>query len=169
MYVAVTRAQQRLYISCVNGERTKFGKKEFAMPSRFIAETKNEKVQLPELGEGESGNNKRYGQGKQRESYYNGSYAKNNTGRDIFDEPAAGGSIDAGYYFAPNKNIENKPTVQIKDTKGFVSGAKIRHRKYGVGTVILAEGEGIGRNVTVMFKDLGVKKFSVASAPINLE
>jgi DNA helicase-2/ATP-dependent DNA helicase PcrA len=146
MYVAITRARERLYISCVNGERTKFNRRESTMPSRFITESRGEEKIEPDLHK----------------------YDKNEFYDDDYSSAIPTSKQIKKVNFVPNVVIDNKPVVKTSDTASFVTGAKIQHRKYGIGTIIIAEGTGIGKTVTVAFKDLGMKKFSVASAPITL-
>lgn len=150
MYVAITRAQERLFISCVNGERTKFGRREHTMPSRFISEARGEEYRLAQ----EQEKAQRY----ERMDKYDDDYSTAIPSAQQIKK------ID----FVPNVKIDNKPVVKTGDTSGYVVGAKVEHKKYGTGTIIIAEGAGLGKTVTVAFKDLGIKKFSVASAPITL-
>jgi DNA helicase-2/ATP-dependent DNA helicase PcrA len=148
MYVAITRARERLYISCVNGVRTKFGRKEHTAPSRFISEAKGaEKLPLPEKFS---------------------KYARTGEYDDDYSDAIPKSHVIKKLDFVPNVKIDNKPTVKSSDTSRFVSGAKVKHKKYGLGTILVTEGTGIGKTVTVVFKDLGIKKFSAASAPITL-
>lgn len=148
MYVAITRARERLYISCVNGLRTKFGRKEHTTPSRFMGEARGEeKLVLPEKLS-------RYSRADEYDDDYSDAIPKAHTIRKLD--------------FIPNVKIDNKPQVKSTDTSRFVSGAKVEHKKYGIGTIIVTEGTGVGKTVTVAFKDLGIKKFSAASAPITL-
>lgn len=147
MYVAITRAQERLYISCVNGDRMKYGRRERVIPSRFVSECKGEiKPVIEDI--------RRMARADNYYDDYSSAIPENRSIKKID--------------FMPNLNIENKPVVKTGNTSDFISGAKIEHRKYGIGTIILSEGEGIGKTVTVAFKDLGIKKFAVASAPIKL-
>ena len=51
-----------------------------------------------------------------------------------------------------------------KHSSGFRLGAKVRHRKYGVGTVMKFEGDGAESKLTVHFQGHGVKKLIVKFA-----
>ncbi|MCR4401386.1 MAG: DNA helicase PcrA [Firmicutes bacterium] len=48
-------------------------------------------------------------------------------------------------------------------------GDRVKHREWGVGTVLTAEGEGRSAIITVEFESLGVKRLAVAYAPIEPE
>lgn len=147
MYVAMTRAQERLYISCVNGMRSKFGAYERAMPSRFIAEAKGEPVRI-----------------KCDNEHYEKRFSEDDYSRSI---PKTFQMQDVSGYKSI-KQIEQPKVVYNESAKGFVSGCKVEHKKYGVGTIIVVEGSGQGTNVTVAFPNLGIKKFALQNAPLNL-
>ena len=149
MYVAMTRARERLYVSCVKGYRNKFGRQESTLPSRFISEAKGEEY-------------------------------KRNDGKDFFNRYFDGGRDDYADAipkasdmrslpaYTSNTVVEQPKKVYNESTDGFVSGAKVKHKRYGIGTIIIKEGSGAGTTVTVLFKDLGMKKFSLMNAPLEL-
>lgn len=147
MYVALTRAQDRLYISCVNGMRSKYGSYERAMPSRFIAETKGE---LPKI--------------KLEKDYLEKRYVDDDYGCAI----PRGNQMRNIENYNINKPIEQPKKIYNESTQGFVSGAKVEHRKYGIGTIIVMEGSGQSTAATVAFPNLGIKKFALANAPLKL-
>jgi len=149
MYVAMTRARERLYISCVNGVRNKYGRQENAMASRFIAEAKGE-----EFKPANTDRRERFGD----RFDYRDDYASAIPSNMEMKKPS----------FVSNTTVEQPKKVYNSDASGFVAGAKVKHKRYGTGTVIVTEGSGQGATVTVLFKDLGLKKFSVMNAPIEL-
>ena len=54
-----------------------------------------------------------------------------------------------------------RPKMEIPVTKapaGLAKGSRVRHGKYGEGTVILREGDGEDAKLTVHFAKFGVKK-----------
>ncbi|MFA6866546.1 MAG: UvrD-helicase domain-containing protein [Clostridia bacterium] len=149
MYVAITRAQERLYISCVKGFRRKFNKEpEATMPSRFVGESMGDKNKFEQVPQ---------------KPIFPTKYTD-----DYSNAIPADSQIRANSFVA-NKVVDNKPKVLNSNTSGYVTGAKVTHKKYGTGTIIITTGSGIGKTVTVAFKNLGVKKFAVASAPLELE
>jgi DNA helicase-2/ATP-dependent DNA helicase PcrA len=145
MYVAVTRAQERLFISAVRGVRRRFYKTEEVRPSRFFDEARGEnRESLRAFSKG--GNEIGAPSGKYVESR----------------------SEKKNVYIQPKADIDHEPKILKKSAEGFRTGAKISHKKYGRGTVISVSGEGIATTVTVAFPGLGVKKFALMSAPIEL-
>jgi DNA helicase-2/ATP-dependent DNA helicase PcrA len=55
-------------------------------------------------------------------------------------------------------NLPKVPVEQPKGIKGFRPGQKVRHPKYGEGTVYQREGEGEDAKITVQFPRFGLKK-----------
>lgn len=151
MYVAMTRAQERLYISCVNGYRNKFGRQERTMPSRFIAEAKGEESRRIENIRRDAFNP--YLEGKTDD--YSGAIPNESQMRSL-----------SGY--VSNTVVQQPKKVYNESSDGFVAGAKVKHKRYGYGTVLIKEGTGSSTVVTVVFKELGIKKFALANAPLEL-
>ena len=150
MYVAMTRAQERLYVSCVKGVRNRFNRMENTMPSRFISEAKGEEYRQTERI------------GGRINSYFEGR-------RDDYSDAIP--SYGQMRITAPPKQntvTEQPKKIYNKSADGFVSGAKVKHKKYGIGTVLIVDGSGAGTTVTVVFKDLGMKKFALMNAPLEL-
>ena len=59
----------------------------------------------------------------------------------------------------PQRQARSNPTpVPPRPSSNPLIGARVRHSKYGVGTIIEIEGEGEDRKLTVSFRDYGAKK-----------
>ena len=56
------------------------------------------------------------------------------------------------------KSAEDAEGEEPKGKKGFRPGQKVRHPKYGEGTVYHREGEGEEAKITVQFPRFGLKK-----------
>ncbi len=79
--------------------------------------------------------------------------------------PAKGDSVDnIARFFSGRGNVPAKPARPKLDVpeptgaKGFKSGQRVRHPKYGEGIVFRREGEGDDAKITVQFPGVGVKK-----------
>lgn len=147
MYVAITRARERLYISCAQN-RSRYGNAQSFIPSRFLYEAMGDTSEQDQKKE----------------------MARNRNTDSI--------GFGNSYASSPNRTsfTPQKPVIQLqkvkvynKDTDGFQAGAKVKHKKYGVGTIIVVDGDGASKNATITFKELGIKKFTLANAPITLE
>ncbi len=154
MYVAVTRAEERLYISAVKGVRRKYNRTESVMPSRFFAEAKGEPVAPIGL--------------EKRNRYierYDDDY-ENAIPKTIYPDYNAKQGSNA--YSQPKPQIQQKPKVYNVNADGFRSGVKVRHKRYGDGTVITVSGSGNATVVSVAFPGLGIKKFALMNAPLEI-
>lgn len=154
MYVAVTRAEERLYISAVKGVRRKYNRTESVMPSRFFAEAKGEPVVPIGL--------------EKRNRYierYDDDY-ENAIPKTIYPDYNAKQGSNA--YSQPKPQIQQKPKVYNVNADGFRSGVKVRHKRYGDGTVITVSGSGNATVVSVAFPGLGIKKFALMNAPLEI-
>lgn len=149
MYVAVTRAQERLFISCAH-KRYRFNRPTEMLPSRFIAESRG----TPEKRDA-------YGVYESRKAYIEGRPSRSQAVFEPEAKPKRTFVSDTIVKPAPSKMVE-------KDMSGFVGGAKISHPKYGEGVIVLVQGEGANKSATVNFPGIGVKKFIIQLAPIKL-
>lgn len=150
MYVAITRAKERLHISCAQ-RRFRYNKEQSYIPSRFLYEAMGEQ---PSVSPKE----------KPQEGFFERNY------KSI--------SYDEAYPLSQRKTeyLPTKPTIQIAkekvyntNTNGFVTGAKVKHKRYGIGTIIVVEGDGMAKTATITFNGLGIKKFALSNAPLELQ
>lgn len=152
MYVAITRAKERLYIS--NPQKIyRFGKVQDCLPSRFVQEAK---------GEVENG----YKLYQERSKYLDG-LGKRPSYLD--DEPVSS-RVKNNAATRPHPIVPKVQTAKPvqKDLSGFVAGARVKHPNYGEGNIIIVIGEGANATATIAFPGLGVKKFILALAPLTL-
>lgn len=150
MYVAITRARERLYISCC-GRRFRFNKIENMLPSRFIAEAKGGEQEEP------------YRVFSERRRQLDG-ISRQTMGRDGEREIVTPAKFGREAF----AQTPAKPVARNSDTAGYVSGAKVLHPTYGEGTIIMVAGTGAEKVATVAFPKLGVKKFALAMANLKL-
>lgn len=152
MYVAITRAQERLYISNAQ-RRFRFGKVQDCLQSRFVQEAKGE-------------NDNTYKLFAERKAYLDG-LGKRPSYLD--DEPVSS-RIMSSQATKPRPIMPQPKVVKpvAKDLTGYVGGAKVRHPNYGEGTILVVLGDGANATATVAFPGLGVKKFIIALAPLTL-
>ncbi|MFI3229742.1 MAG: UvrD-helicase domain-containing protein [Bacillota bacterium] len=144
MYVAITRAEQRLYITNVK-DRFRFNKHQYNEPSRFIEESGGKKIL--------SG----YDAYEQRKQYTEsrGKFARPNK-----KYPSAPSFPDVP---AP----QQKQKVVNTDTSIFSAGEYVKHPVYGTGKIIIISGVGSDAAATVSFEKFGIKKFKLALAPLK--
>ncbi len=193
MYVAVTRAQELLFISAVKGFRRKYNRNESAMPSRFMSEAKGTPVVPPKDNPWQRPGFERYVSYRQYDEEYESNIPKypypmqQKSGGYSYGQhgySTSARSSNTGYSYPTQQNsigYGQKPQIQVtsaasastsgankKDLSLYHAGVKVRHKKFGLGTVLIVEGTGNSATVTVAFKDLGIKKFALAVAPLEI-
>ena len=71
--------------------------------------------------------------------------------------------------YAKSVLLGTKPTQNANYKSGqYKSGTKVRHAKFGEGTVIMVKGEGENVIVDVAFKGVGIKSLSAKFAPMEI-
>ena len=182
MYVGITRARKRLYLSRAE-ERMMYNQFSHNSPSRFLDEIPARLVQ------------EEYS--RSRPSAY-GSYGRNYGGMrtlpgkkqrrdewaDEFTEPVIRTQKATADFGKPKlklkgQDLNNIPGVSrgfigsaagsLKDSamqKLFSAGDRVRHPKFGFGSVLEVSGSGAEARIRVLFEGTGEKTLSLAVAPI---
>jgi DNA helicase-2/ATP-dependent DNA helicase PcrA len=145
-YVGMTRARERLFLTNARRRRI-FGQDQYNQPSRFIAD-------IPQLHLDQEG---------EPAGLWNRNPAAFATGREQAGAEPAGGHNLAGV-FAGNE-VEMIPEYDEQD--GVHIGMKVRHGKFGVGTIRKIEGSGDEQKVIVWFNSVGPKKLLVRFAGLE--
>lgn len=149
MYVAITRARKRLFILNARN-RYRFGKMEYYPKSRFVGEMTGFKQSMRYT-------NSSYGDGLQEESRIKlgannsdaSSYKKTSFGRDSF-------------------GMKSKSPSKVNYSE-YKKNVIVEHSKFGRGVIIQTTGEGEDKIASIAFRNLGVKRFSLAIAAPNLK
>src|SRR5262249_18711315 len=168
-YVAITRAEKYLYLTHVMKRRV-YGEEVPAEPSRFLMEFPLELIE--DLSRGPSWlryTSKTSGSEKReavrtltapsppqptRASNYEG--PKNNTTDSVREFFARQGKKIDAVSSSPGPSGSHQ-TSAPKGESGFKVGMRVRHAKYGQGTIIKREGEGENAKLTVNFPAYGHK------------
>ncbi|MEK4230844.1 DNA helicase PcrA [Solibacillus sp. FSL H8-0538] len=146
-YVGITRAEQRLYLSCA-GSRTIFGRTGYNAPSRFLKEIAEDVVEQVSKANSKSINNESLPFSARR-----------------YDRATQKRSLGA---------VQN-PTSQTSrlastggDAFGWKVGDKAAHSKWGTGMVVSVRGEGDGMELDIAFpQPVGIKRLLAKYAPIT--
>ena len=152
MYVAVTRAMERLYITRAMS-RYMYGKREGMMPSRFLKEA--QPVLYP----------KREEDVKRKENMYR-EYRENRYS-EVEERESSGGGYSSSYAKSFLNSIKPKVNTSVQYDK-YKGGVKVRHTKFGEGIVINTKGSGDNLIVDVAFKGFGIKSLSAKFAPMEI-
>lgn len=151
MYVAVTRAMERLYLTRASS-RYMYGKRENMLQSRFLREA--QEVLFVK---------------REPEQPVRKEYSFSNRYDDLGDDsytPSQGG-YSSGYAKTFLQNSKPKESKNVQFDK-YKAGAKVKHTKFGEGTVVSVKGAGDSMIVTVAFKGVGVKALSAKFAPMEV-
>ncbi len=179
-YVGITRAKDILVITHAF-RRTFFGQTEVAIPSRFLQEIPQE------LAEGGSAKQRRESTYQQASSWSwssgNRKPAQRSSSRPAsrakrksysWDSGSSAGKRPSTAKPQPTPSHLPKPRYEEDDLEPsgpqkakYQTGQKVRHKKFGEGTVIESKLTGNDEEVSVAFADVGVKRLAASFA--NLE
>ncbi len=154
-YVAITRAEERLYFSFAR-TRYKFGEEQRQMRSRFLDEV-DPGVVRTETGATISQKKDRYSQDDTASS------SDTDSTRIEYDwqTPVSKRSVKSA----------SGSTIQYDYEDGedpFQVGVKVMHAKFGPGKIINRTGLGMDAKVVVFFKQRGQKKLMLRAAPLQV-
>jgi DNA helicase-2/ATP-dependent DNA helicase PcrA len=211
MYVAITRAKERLWLTR-SKSRYLYGKREPTARSRFLKELSSE-LELPKetrrlpMGYGDYDDPESYGNA----AYAGGRYASNNGYNDYGGRKTSfgggygssyggytrdnarenssvtrsawnGGSSYGSSYSGHASSVKKesgftyggvgkptpKPIGATKDISVFRTGVKVKHPKFGIGTIINVRGAGSNTILDIAFEGLGIKQLSANLAPLSV-
>jgi DNA helicase-2/ATP-dependent DNA helicase PcrA len=166
-YVGMTRAMDTLILTRARYRR-RYGTDmpEAGVPSRFLEEVPAKLLQdlgsprKPSYaagGEEMTGRHYAYEDEDQRQQY-----ARRNTPqRGSYGGPAYNSIDNIAEFFASRGKKFVRPKVEVPPPSGkigFRPGQRVRHPKYGEGTVYRREGDGEDAKITVQFRRYGLKK-----------
>lgn len=193
MYVGITRARTRLYLTLAS-TRSTFGDVNVAMPSRFLQEIPEHLIdwrQSPGEVTGRAGtesralNAPRSGSrpvrgGSSRGTESAVAFGRSHSGGAAVAEPASGGMQSALDQWRERKRLAreaqqagggfpNMVGSSIRDNGDLVlsPGDRIRHEDYGVGLVTSVTGEGSKRVAHAVFESVGERKLLIKLSPIE--
>lgn len=156
-YVGITRAEQQLFLSHAQS-RMLYGRTMYNAPSRFIREIPEELIERIANARREGG----FG----RATFGGGSRA----GSSQWGQSA--GSTASGSFAKATPTVEvSKPRGPVvdRDTSAldFKPGDKVKHNKWGIGTVVSVKGTGDDMELNIAFPDIGVKRLLARFAPVD--
>lgn len=144
-YVGITRAEQRLYLTCA-GSRTLYGRSSFNMPSRFLREISEDVIeQISKAANQIEPDDLPFSAGRNsRKQSHRRTIGNVQTKTQIADLQSTGG-----------------------DQLAWKAGDKAVHGKWGTGTVVSVKGEGDGLELDIAFPNIGIKRLLAKFAPIT--
>jgi len=165
-YVGMTRAMDTLVLTRARYRR-RYGTDmpEASVPSRFLEEVPQELLQdlgSPRRSRAETGDyggsaHYAYEDEDQRPQYGGG----NRSRRSSYTGPTYNSIENIAEFFASRGKKFSRPRIEAPaptGRTGFRPGQRVRHPKYGEGTVYRREGDGEDAKITVQFPKFGLKK-----------
>jgi DNA helicase II / ATP-dependent DNA helicase PcrA len=151
-YVGMTRAKRSLVLSRAIYRRN-YGEERLraSSASRFLAEIPGELVEAAAGSLSHPGETRRY----EPDPEYSDGYAYRGRRSESARTTSSGRRT-------PGRAASNR------SARDPLIGARVRHPKFGVGTILDVEGEGEDRKLTVSFQDYGAKKFLERYANLQL-
>jgi DNA helicase-2/ATP-dependent DNA helicase PcrA len=137
-----------------------------SVPSRFLEEVPPELLQdlgsprrPVQTGAGDHGSTKHYAyeDEDQRPQYGR----RNQPQRNAYSGPAYNSIDNIAEFFSSRGKKFSRPKIELPAAPGrtgFHPGQRVRHPKYGEGTVYKREGDGEDAKITVQFPRYGLKK-----------
>ena len=187
-YVAMTRAKERLFLTCAN-QRMLFGRTSSNRPSRFVEEIPSELLErsgrtfLDRSSDWDGGI-------PSRSSGYEGGYGSY-TPRSVYDQrPQPRSAASAGGYggftramgnpppsggpYAPQrpKRPLSTPAGSVKSAQAavpdFKKGDMVRHKAFGQGMILSIQKMGGDALVEIAFDNVGTKRLMLKSAAAHM-
>jgi len=149
-YVAITRAKEVLYITSAE-QRMVFGRTVAYSVSDFVSEIPPSLKEL--IG------------GKSRAV----NVLKNNENKSFNNNPHTLKNMQSSYAKEVATSIINSEDKRENIQADQITvGRKVKHSKFGSGTVVSISGDGADTIVTIAFNSMGIKKLMLSSAPLEL-
>jgi len=145
MYVAITRARERLYFSLAQS-RMLHGQTRYAMRSRFLSEVPEEHLKWLTPKQGLSDSEPRW-----------------KSSGSGFDPYARQGSVKSAA--AVNQSTSYGVTV---GSQHFRVGQGVRHGRFGEGTIFGLSGSGLDAQAQIQFRDVGAKTLALGIAKLEI-
>lgn len=131
MYVGVTRAEEKLYITHARRRRI-FGQSDYAVPSRFLDEAPRERLSGYY---GQASSNERRNKDSGREAFY-GDMPQEVGFQSKKVRRVESAAPNSPRHFYNEKTVDDRPKLELKE------GEKAKHPKFGTGTVVGSMGSG---------------------------
>lgn len=175
-YVGMTRARERLYLTCAR-QRLLYGQTVASNVSLFVGEVPDQLIE-------DVSDDSSYGAGFAAPPWYDADgfgAGRNGAGRSwgragaarpaagpvrfgAGDLRAAGGAGSGGAAAATREPAAARPTI---DAASLQAGDKVRHAVFGEGTVVSCTPTGSDAVITIAFPEQGVKKLLASVAPLE--
>lgn len=162
MYVAMTRAEEQLYLTTARS-RFRFGRTETSNPSRFLKEIDRRFLSTGPSAMEEASTYKPTFTKLQGRPFDAGNYQPSTPIKPVIPPKARPLSSLSARTASPSQ-----PSAQQADIPALKPGNMIEHSRFGIGVVESVEGSGIDTKATVKFDNVGTKQLLIRFAKIKV-
>ncbi len=172
-YVAITRAEKRLFLTFANA-RYRFGQLQQNDPSRFIEEIPEQFVDKSYAGGGVRNLGANMGSAFDRMNRgFGGGFGSSQQAERQYGPPPTKKAAATPGYLPPKPTqrvVEHTPANDFvaSNTSGLQAGQKVEHQKFGFGTVQKVEGSAHNPIATIVFEQNGEKKIMLNYAKLRI-
>ena len=154
-YVGITRAKEKLYMTSAES-RTVFGRNTSYEQSDFISEISKELKEyiVPKRRSSYQDMKKRYSSNELL--YKNEAYNPHSI---------RGGEINSINRIINNSSVDSTKALTPEEA---IPGKKVKHTKFGMGTIITASRDGENTKLSIAFDNMGIKNLVLDMAPLEL-
>jgi len=163
-YVALTRAQERLYLSHA-WSRTLYGGTQYNPPSRFLDEIPEHLVKATEQRRASRGG-RTYGAGGYDSGGGSG-YGSQGRGSSANRERMVEAALRAGKRPTSQGGTGTGPAKHGAEALGIKVGDDVIHASFGEGVVLHLDGEGDKAEIVIRFPTVGEKRLLLSWAPLK--
>jgi len=163
-YVALTRAQERLYLSHA-WSRTLYGGTQYNPPSRFLDEIPEHLVKAIEQRRASRGG-RTYGAGGYDSGGGSG-YGSQGRGSSANRERMVEAALRAGKRPTSQGGTGTGPAKHGAEALGIKVGDDVVHASFGEGVVLHLDGEGDKAEIVIRFPTVGEKRLLLSWAPLK--
>lgn len=172
-YVAITRAEKRLFLTFANA-RYRFGQLQQNDPSRFIEEIPEQFVDKSYAGGGvrNLGSSNMGSAFDRMNRGFGGGFGSSQQAERQYGPPPTKKTTTPSYLppKPTQRVVEHAPSADFtaSDTSGLEAGQKVEHQKFGFGTVQKIEGSAHNPIATIVFEQNGEKKIMLNYAKLRI-
>lgn len=165
-YVAMTRAKEKLYLTCA-GQRMLFGRTSSNRPSRFVEEIPPE--HLERSGRTFLDREESWGGMPSRTSGYGGYGKPERSPYDQRPQASGGQRRDyGGFSRAMGSGSSSVSAAPKTDLSAFHKGDMVRHKAFGQGMILSIQKMGGDALVEIAFDNVGTKRLMLKSAAAHM-
>jgi len=165
-YVALTRAQDRLYLTHA-WSRTLYGGTQYNPPSRFLDEIPEHLVQVIEQRRASRGGRTYGAGGYDSGGGYGSGYGSRGRGASANRDRMVEAALRAGQRPTSQGGTGTGPARHGAEQLGIKVGDDVVHATFGEGVVLNLHGEGDKTEIVVRFPSVGEKRLLLSWAPLT--